>query len=56
MIIAATDAAAQRKEAMAQGAYDGRFAPKIVGNKKDLMIGLVKLSDVKSCSDYELIC
>ena len=34
MIIAATDAAAQRKEAMAQGAYDGRFAPKIVGNKK----------------------
>ena len=26
--------AAQRKEAMSQGAYDGRFAPKVVGNKK----------------------
>lgn len=26
--------AAQRKEAIIQGFYDGRYSPKIVGNKK----------------------
>jgi hypothetical protein len=27
----------------------------ITGSTEDLMIGLVRLSDVKACSDYELI-
>ena len=42
--------AAQRKEAMSQGFYDGRFAPKLVPNKKALD---AKLKARKKVNIYE---